>query len=209
MDSATLLRLLAWQSQMDEKNYLLTTIAYIAAPTLFHNKPSSLTSFTTSKRRLYGIWESYKEEIAALLGIEYIELRRTEDRILVLFYRPESLRKVLGQPQHAEFLQRNGYPQGMTVNEALLRLQNRMARTFPHEIGIFLGYPLEDVIGFIENNGQEYLLCKYWKVYHNPERARKLFASYDRARTQVVHLLDAANVPYTNQASTFRISRET
>lgn len=50
--------------------------------------------------------------------------------------------------------------------------------SFPHEIGIFLGYPVDDVLGFIENEGANYLFCGFWKVYSNPEGAQKAFDDY-------------------------------
>ena len=58
---------------------------------------------------------------------------------------------------------------------------------FPHEIGVFLDYPIEDVRGFIENGGQECLLAGYWKVYHNRERAQMTFLAYDQAKTSAVN----------------------
>ena len=36
--------------------------------------------------------------------------------------------------------------------------------SFPHELGLLLGYPVEDVLGFIRNEGRNYLYCGYWKV---------------------------------------------
>ncbi len=51
---------------------------------------------------------------------------------------------------------------------------------FPHEIGLFLGYPPEDVQGFIENRADG---CKYagcWKVYGDADAARKIFAKYKK-----------------------------
>ncbi len=48
------------------------------------------------------------------------------------------------------------------------RLQTRCQGDFPHEIDVFLGYPCEDVRGFIRHGGQGYKLCGYWKVYGDP-----------------------------------------
>lgn len=53
---------------------------------------------------------------------------------------------------------------------------------FPHEIGVFLEYPVEDVKGFLENNGERSLYSGYWKVYHNPDETIKLFDRYDKER---------------------------
>ncbi|MDR2245683.1 MAG: DUF3793 family protein [Treponema sp.] len=53
---------------------------------------------------------------------------------------------------------------------------------FPHEVGIFLGYPVDDVLGFVEHNGQNYKLCGYWKVYGDVELAKACFRQYDECR---------------------------
>ena len=50
---------------------------------------------------------------------------------------------------------------------------------FPHEIGAFLAYPVEDVRGFLDNNGENFLYSGYWKVYHNVKETKKLFKQYD------------------------------
>ena len=66
----------------------------------------------------------------------------------------------------------------------LEQLSDRLCleQEFPHEIGIFLGYPLEDVDGFITHQGENCKLCGCWKVYGNVEQARRTFASYEKCR---------------------------
>ena len=51
---------------------------------------------------------------------------------------------------------------------------------FPHEIGVFLGYPLADVIGFIQNRGKNFTACGYWKVYTDPTAAQAEFDRYKK-----------------------------
>ena len=51
---------------------------------------------------------------------------------------------------------------------------------FPHEIGLFLGYPYEDVIGFIKNKGKNYTYCGYWKTYGDPEISKKKFQQFQK-----------------------------
>ena len=77
-------------------------------------------------------------------------------RYLVYVYRESKLRAVLAQPQVRDFLCKEGYalPQQVDDYAPLLRqLSRRLCceADFPHEIGVFLGYPLYDVMGFIEN----------------------------------------------------------
>lgn len=49
---------------------------------------------------------------------------------------------------------------------------------FPHEIGLFLGYPPEDVCGFIENRAGGYKCVGEWKVYGDADKAKEIFAKY-------------------------------
>lgn len=52
-------------------------------------------------------------------------------------------------------------------------------KAFPHEIGCFLGYPAEDVRGFIEDI-KPCKLVGTWKVYGNEEMAKHLFQIYEK-----------------------------
>jgi hypothetical protein len=49
---------------------------------------------------------------------------------------------------------------------------------FPHEIGVFLGYPLQDVKGFIENNGRNSKYTGLWKVYGDKAASIRMFEKY-------------------------------
>lgn len=89
--------------------------------------------------------------------------------------------------QVRKFLESQGYDD-IRVPAVITRLRKQYAeyvrnrQGFPHELGVILEYPVEDVKGFIENRGKNCLLEKYWKVYHNREKAEKIFAWYDEAR---------------------------
>ena len=60
---------------------------------------------------------------------------------------------------------------------------------FPHEMGLLLGYPIEDVVGFMEHSGKEYLYSGYWKVYENVPAKKQIFTRYDEARETLIRLL--------------------
>lgn len=60
---------------------------------------------------------------------------------------------------------------------------------FPHEMGLLLGYPIEDVVGFMEHSGKEYLYSGYWKVYENVPAKKQIFVRYDEARETLIRLL--------------------
>ena len=70
----------------------------------------------------------------------------------------------------------------------------------PHELGFFLGYPYEDVMGFIEHQGRGFICFGCWKVYANPRRAWRSFSQYKRC-TERYKSLYAAGMPLSGLAS--------
>lgn len=60
---------------------------------------------------------------------------------------------------------------------------------FPHEIGLFLGYPPKDVSSFIEEKGRHSLSIQYWKVYHDLEASQERFKRIDEVRRSAAALL--------------------
>lgn len=112
-------------------------------------------------------------------GVSLAVLLRDPDRALVYVYRHAMLQHDLHHQEVTDFLSALGYD-CVTPESALSQLRQRIAQSqaFPHEIGLFLGYPLADVIGFIENSGENCLLCGFWKVYCDVCNTRKLFAKY-------------------------------
>ena len=122
-------------------------------------------------------------------GIRLYILRRQENRVLVYVYRKKQLEVSLNRPGVAKFLKQYGY--GSTdVEYALDRLKSRIGENneFPHEIGIFLDYPLGDVIGFITNEGRNFKCVGCWKVYCDECACRKTFAKYKKCRDVYVRL---------------------
>lgn len=105
-------------------------------------------------------------------------------RCLMLLYSESRLSSCLNVPERRDILRRFGYTDDMTLGECLDRLSERLCSgaEFPHEIGVFLDYPAEDILGFIENNGKNFKLCGCWKVYSDTERAARAFENYDKCR---------------------------
>lgn len=134
--------------------------------------------------------ESYREDLQKIReeleekGIRIRVISLSKNRMLILVYRPTMLAKRFAESEIQDFLQGYGY-EDFDVEATLDRLQSRIAAdpsNFPHEIGVFLGYPLADIKGFIEHNGKNGLCCGEWKVYHEPEAATKMFAKLKKCR---------------------------
>lgn len=148
------------------------------APTLDGLKPASLFHWSgdaQSPARWARIFPAY--------GLRLTTLKRCPDGGCLLYlYRVHALDKLLSASDNAAFLRESGYQPEEGASAMLRRLSQRLRADgdFPHEIGVFLGYPLEDVRGFMENGGRNYTCCGCWKAYGDAEAARRRFDSYRR-----------------------------
>lgn len=121
---------------------------------------------------------------------EWMQLCGCRKYCHLLLYDRIRMEAYLERTEHQAFLKKRGYG-GLALPEKLRLLAERYENyqkrggEFPHEIGIFLEYPLEDIEGFIEHRGRNALECGYWKVYGDVEQAREVFRLYDRIREAV------------------------
>lgn len=189
MPKNLILKFLSVKKKLSNEQYLYSMIAYHIAPTMAGNKPASLVTLNTHGRNMYALWQKYKYQFLHNYQITFYELRKTEDSICILFYNPEELMKVLTQKESMDFLKRFGYHGTMTLNEYLNLLKERFENVCPHEMGIFLGFPIKDVISFIECSGKDCLFSGHWKVYHDPDKALETFKLYEYAKMKVVELI--------------------
>ena len=148
-----------------------------------------------------------REKAANLVGLEYLKeedlhqcldgtgissriLCRCEKRCQVFLYDKERLEAYVSRPEHASFLEAFGYEE-MDLEAALDRLSARYeayrwnGQEFPHEIGLFLEYPLADIEGYLQGRDGKELFRGYWKVYSNEEQARATFLRYDAAKERL------------------------
>lgn len=114
-------------------------------------------------------------------GLRVLPLRYRDGRGLIYLYRPDRLGRDLGDPVAGRLLEQWGYPQG-DADRCVRRLMSRLreGEDFPHEIGLFLGYPPVDVDGFIHQGPRKCKLVGDWKVYGDPHAAEKKFAQYKK-----------------------------
>ena len=114
-------------------------------------------------------------------GLCLLPIRYRDDHALLYLYRPRDLERDLQDRLATEILQHAGY--ACTGSEqCLMQLIERLRAydEFPHEIGLFLSYPPEDVKVFIEHHAADFKYAGLWKVYGDEQRARDLFAKYQR-----------------------------
>lgn len=159
---------------------------YLAA-TLLGDKTGSM--FTVRWDRFRRVRTSMGS-LKRLLGEKGVRLRvlRTPCGALIYAYRPDQLQRDLAGSVARGILEEFGYGA-----DKLGCLQRRLLASgggFPHEIGLFLGYPARDVAAFIKYGGAGCALSGPWKVYHDVERAKCLFCAYRQCRERMLIFLE-------------------
>ena len=99
----------------------------------------------------------------------------------VLFINEKSMEKVLVNKRCINFLKFVGYSSDYELNDYMDELVFRLqSEEFPHEIGVFLGYPLKDVLGFMGYGNKELVEVRNWRIYGDKEISYKVYNSFMR-----------------------------
>lgn len=187
MNKNAISKFLTFTNNISSRELLYATIMFYAAPVFENKKPSVLINFTKGNKNLYEIWDKFKGEYEKNKEIDFFELKRTESQISVLFYNNITLNEYIHKNDNRNFLFQYEYKDEESLVEKLEKLSYRFQKACPHEIGVFLGYPLKDVKSFIKDCGSNCLCCGYWKVYHNKAEAISKFKAYDQAKERIIN----------------------
>lgn len=162
------------------------------APVLCKMKPASIISCCKYDPRTIDSTMEKVRNLLAPYGCLLVEICRCEHHATIFMYHRWVLTAFLNTPGVPEFLMTKGYPVTKGIDELVAALVSRFRSlgTVPHEVGVFLGYPLDDVQDFIRNRGRNYRVCRYWKVYSNENYAEKVFGCYDRCRMKLAELMN-------------------
>lgn len=126
-----------------------------------------------------------------LKGVYVTFLKRNEKSALLYVFRPDRLENDLSQPEAQNVLKAFGYTD-YKVGACIKHLKQRVEESacFPHEIGLFLSYPVGDVIQFIKQKGCNYKCCGIWKVYCDEVFSQKMFARYRKCTEVYLRVFD-------------------
>ncbi len=129
-------------------------------------------------------------------GLRIVPLRKSPDRALLYLYRPDHLKKDIDCPEAQKILKEAGYTK-VTCSGTLSQLMKKLEsqEDFPHEIGLFLGYPPSDVHSFMTHRNEGCLTTGYWKVYSHKEQAEKTFGQYRKCTSDYCnHVKNGAQI---------------
>lgn len=127
----------------------------------------------------------------AAKGISIRAMRNDEEYVLTCVYRRSMIENDLRKEGVRSFLSGLGYDCDDT-EAAIEMLSERMENEdFPHEVGLFLGYPLHDVMGFINNCGRDCRFCGCWKVYDDEHQTKEQFVQFRECRKDFIQKFDS------------------
>lgn len=165
-------------------------------------KPASLVSLVNRTRpcgrNLYQLWQSHHEELSLYFADISFKLLQITERALLLFcYQPGQLEAHLAHPGIRVLLGRAGYDPDMSGEDLLAELCRRIenSATFPHEIGLFIGYPTKDVAAFMGLVRLPFSCQGPWKIYGNPDKSLQLANRFKACRSRMTELLSSQGAP--------------
>ena len=175
------------RTSQDEEVRMALLLAIHCAPILSGSKAANIMTVTVHEF----------DRIGYLLqgtGIRYRFLKTKGDKGILYLYREKRLRQYLEQEEIQEFLSEYGYDEVniakmLNLLSKRIRMYNDQDAVFPHEIGVFLEYPLGDVKGFLANEGKNFMYSGYWKVYQDLQGAVRRFIQYDMERELTIQAL--------------------
>ncbi len=126
------------------------------------------------------------EKTLSRRGVRIDALQVDGSGCLLYVYRPKLLEAKISDPAVRDFLTKYGYCLG-SVPSTVAELTRRFSRcSMPPEVGVFLDYPLEDVTGYIENEGRCCKSIGCWKVYGDVSAAEKRFRCFKKCKNVFV-----------------------
>ncbi|WP_298436693.1 DUF3793 family protein [Geobacter sp.] len=184
----------------DDRECIASFVALEAAEVIEGIKPGNLVSIGGRPQRcgrnLSGLWRRYGGELLAESGLAAEVLAEEDGMILLYFYRPAALDRLLERRSVRVILEKAGYPRPARAGELFDELRKRMKRGgFPHEIGIFLGYPLKDVVAFMGWVAIPFACQGPWKIYGNPLESLQLAFRFRECRCRMASRLASCGTP--------------
>ena len=186
-DADIITKFMAYTQSLGTDDFVRSMLLCFGAPTIAGLKAATLINFRRYPHEdMRSPLLAHADEWLAPLNVRWLLLG---EHCLVLIYRRELLARALGCSEACSILAEHGYPLH-DVDACLECLKRKFSDGLPHEVGLFLDYPPDDVRGFIENRAAKKLSCPcYWKVYGDVQAARQKFLLYRKAECEAARRL--------------------
>lgn len=187
---------------MEDRECIEKFLIYNSSLVISGLKPSATITIKKDKENLYDKWIKYGIDFLESIDIKYVDLRECSNALIILIYSERQLSEYVFRKENKRFLMQLGYSNKNDIKSYLCTLKKRYkAFNCPHELGIFLGFPLNDVMDFMNCKNKKCLSCGYWLVYNNLQEAKETFSRYDKVKEHTVNYIlngdSSINVAYS------------
>ncbi len=159
-------------------------------------KPANLVSLVNRTRNcgrnLYQLWLTHNQAIhSRFQKLEFLELNRKEGSVLLLCFERSQMEQKLSHSGLRTLLIKAGYNKNASLDDLLQELTKRIRtnQQFPHEIGLFIGYPAKDVAAFMGLVKLPFTCQALWKIYGKPDKSLNLARRFKQSRQRMSELL--------------------
>lgn len=177
-------------SAYNDIDYFIFWLVIKLGPVLLGSKPAELLNFLNSNDKTPEKVHIIIKNINYSHRIKY-RITNSNDSTKILFYNPVIMEKNIQEPKNKKFLESLGYDKNFRLEEHIDFLMGKIQKgEVPAEIGIFLGYPLKDIIGYIGHPSLKLTKIKGWRVYGDPRLSDAKYREFSKARKEVKALLE-------------------
>lgn len=159
-------------------------------------KPANLISLVNRTRpcgrNLYQLWQLHHAQLAKRRAdLTFMVLKNGAQAVLLLCYNHDQLERHLAHAGIRALLHKAGYEAGASCTALVNELRGRLGSSdsFPHEIGLFIGYPAKDVAAFMGLVKLPFACQGPWKIYGNPAQSLALAEQFRCCRQRMAAIL--------------------
>ena len=163
----------------------------VLGPVILGSKPSEILNISLKDKDKKSKLNDINSFFSNCSKLTYNVINISDGGIRIIFINKISLSNVLNNKKCLNFLKFIGYPSEYNIDNYINILINKLnSKDFPHEIGIFLGYPLKDVVGFMGYGNYKFCKTRYWRVYGDESISDKICNTFINDRSKMKSLLE-------------------
>ena len=173
----------------------------VLGPVILGSKPAEILNLSSKDMNKESKLNDIKSFFSNCSKLSYKIINIPDGGIRLVFINKDALSITLNNKKCLNFLKFIGYPSNYDLDEYLNILIDKLnSDNFPHEIGIFLGYPLKDVVGFMGYGKYELVEVRNWRIYGDKEISYKVYDNFMRDKAIMKEMIETMNISELRKA---------
>ncbi|OON95769.1 MAG: hypothetical protein ATN36_07530 [Epulopiscium sp. Nele67-Bin005] len=130
------------------------------------------------------------------LPIEIRFVRPVGSNVQIIMYNPQTLNELLLSDNRINYLRELSYPEHYYLESYINTLIENInsSKTFPHEIGFFIGYTMKDVLAYMGIEDSPYVKTLGWNMYGDTTESEKLYYKILDVKNQIKFILNCTTM---------------